>query len=398
METGVGRGTGVEAPPPAAEPQVRVAIVQGGDTLGIGGGGGILVADASGLPVLDIAPGATARVELLGGGIAIRLGNSRFGPVAMADLLPRDPATFVRAAGRDYRGRITITPSPGGLLAINRVGIEDYLAGVVNAEMGRRAPGEEAALEAQAVVSRTYALRAMGRPRTTPWDVLATVADQVYLGVERETPAGRAAVDATRGTVLVWAGEPIEAFFHSTCAGRTAAGDEVFAHGRLPYLPSLRDQAPDGSSWCAISPRYRWREEWPGDRLQAILRETLASLGLEPGRAGDLRDLAVASHTPSGRVAALRIEFASSVIPVTGSAAVRRVLRPEGGALLRSAVFALALEREQGRVARLVAEGQGAGHGVGLCQWGAVGRARAGQRADTILAAYFPGARLERRW
>lgn len=395
-----GAGPVVDPPAATAEPQVRVAIVQGGETLRIGGGGGLLVANREGWPVLEIAAGTEAVVQVQRQQVMLRLGGSVSGPLDALDLLPRDPASWVRIAGRDYRGRVTISRDERGLLAVNRLGMEDYLAGVVNTEMGQRLPEEQAALEAQAIASRTYALRALGRSRTTPWDLVATIADQAYLGVERESLAGRAAVASTRGRVLTWAGEPIEAFFSSTCAGRTAAGDEVFINGRLPYLVSVSDRSPTGSSWCAISPRYRWREEWTGERLRAVLQQTLPPLGATAARtrARELHDLSITGHTGSGRVASLRIELGGSVVPVQGSPAVRQALRPDGSQLLRSAQFSLEVTRSGGRVARVVAEGQGAGHAVGLCQWGAVGRARAGQTAVMILAAYYPGTRLERRW
>ena len=96
------------------------------------------------------------------------------------------------------------------------------------AEMGRRSPTEQEALRAQAIVSRTFALRNLGRWRAQGFDLYATVADQVYGGAATETPEGRAAVEATRGRILTYGGAPIDAFFYSTCGGRTADGTEVF--------------------------------------------------------------------------------------------------------------------------------------------------------------------------
>jgi stage II sporulation protein D len=85
------------------------------------------------------------------------------------------------------------------------------------------------------------------------------------------------------------------------------------------------------------------------------------------------------------------------VVRVEGTA-IRRVLRPASGELLRSNAFSLQVNGGGSSVTRVVADGAGAGHGVGLCQWGAVGRARAGQHVEQILAAYYPGTRLERRY
>ena len=137
---------------------------------------------------------------------------------------------------------------------INRVGLESYLLGVVSAEMGRRGPTEQAALRAQAIVSRTYALRNLGRWKAQGFDLAATVADQVYSGQGAETPEGRAAVVDTRGRVLTYAGAPIEAFFYSTCGGRTADGAEVFRGTARPYLRSVRIRPPMGVLLQYLSP------------------------------------------------------------------------------------------------------------------------------------------------
>ena len=93
----------------------------------------------------------------------------------------------------------------------------------------------------------------------------------------------------------------------------------------------------------------------------------------------------------------LAINLGNREVRVDG-AAIRRVLRPGTGELLRSSAFTLVADGDGRLVTHLALDGAGSGHGVGFCQWGAVGRARAGQRYDEILAAYFPGTRLERRY
>src|SRR5919112_3101243 len=149
------------------------------------------------------------------------------GPLQSVTLTP-ESNSLVTVNGRDYRGAAVILRSGSGITVINRLGLESYLLGVVSAEMGRRSPAEDAALRAQAIVSRTFALRNLGRRKAQGYDLSATVADQVYGGYAAETPEGRAAVGQTRGRVLTHDGAPIEAFFYSTCGGRTADGAEVF--------------------------------------------------------------------------------------------------------------------------------------------------------------------------
>jgi stage II sporulation protein D len=165
----------------------------------------------------------------------------------------------------------------------------------------------------------------------------------------------------------------------------------------MPYLASVSDDSPSGESWCAISPRYRWREEWTGEQLRATLRATLPPLGVPAERVSDVRDVVVAERGTSGRVTAIRIQLAQSSVPVTGQA-IRAALRPEGSSLLRSTGFQIQATKSGGKLSRLVIEGRGNGHGVGMCQWGAVGRARAGYSAEQILAAYYPGTILSRMY
>jgi stage II sporulation protein D len=283
------------------------------------------------------------------------------------------------------------------LTVVNRLGLEAYLLGVVSAEMGRRSSTEEAALRAQAVVSRTYALRNLGRWRAQGFDLYATVADQVYGGVGAETAEGRAAVASTWGRVITHRGVLIDALYYSTCGGRTADGYEVFRAAVRPYLRSLPDEAPSGAVYCSISPRYRWREEWTGETLRATLQRNLGETGVTAGQVSQVTDVRITRRTSSGRVDQLAFGIDRSEVRVNGTA-IRRVLRPANGQLLKSSAFSLGVTGAGAGVSRLTADGMGAGHGVGLCQWGAVGRARAGQGFEQILAAYYPGTKLERRY
>jgi stage II sporulation protein D len=108
-------------------------------------------------------------------------------------------------------------------------------------------------------------------------------------------------------------------------------------------------------------------------------------------------DVRVVERTPSGRVDQLEVGLGGPVVRLNG-ATIRQVLRPPSGELLRSTAFSLVTSSEGGAVTHLTVEGMGSGHGVGFCQWGAVGRARAGQGFQQILMAYFPGTTLERRY
>jgi stage II sporulation protein D len=392
-------GPGAPSPEqPAAqtpEPLVRIGLAVGAVSAVISGDLGLSVTDPSGAHLAAVSPGESWRVAAAGSGVAMSGPGGGSTPGEIIDVAGADAGALVRINGHAYRGVIEIFRDRTGITIVNRLPLETYLLGVVSTEMGRRAPTELEALRAQAVVSRTYALRHLRRWDVQGFDLYATVAEQVYGGAERETPEGNDAVTATRGRILTYDGQPIDAFFYSTCGGRTADGTEVFRGADRPYLRSLPDVADDGTAYCSISPRFRWRETWSGDELRAILRQTLPTLGVSSGEADDVTDLRVAYRTPSGRVGRLTIGLRRSEVQVDGPK-VRQVLRSTSGDILRSNAFTLTATRGGSRITRLVADGGGAGHGVGFCQWGAVGRSRAGQDYGRILAAYYPGTALER--
>ncbi|MEO8634227.1 MAG: SpoIID/LytB domain-containing protein [Gemmatimonadales bacterium] len=385
--------------PAATVPEVRIGVLVGSPALDIGGDSGVLVQDADGNTVAAIEAGSHWRTRAVLGAVdAGPTGAWQLTGQRQVTFVPRVAGSWLRVGTQPYRGRLTIAPDRTGLTVVNAVSLEDYLAGVVAAEMGRRDSTDGAALEAQAIVSRTFALRNLGKRATEGFDLYATVADMVYSGAVAEYPAASAAVAATAGQILTWQGVPIDAFFFSTCAGQTAAGTEVFVAADRPYLQSVRDVDPDGQAYCRISPRFRWREEWSIEQLRGVLKSTLPpATATTAEAAASVRGVTVVRRTASDRVSRVTIALRTGGVDVDGPA-IRRVLRPAGDAVLRSAIFQLSEVREGSQLRRLVADGAGAGHGVGFCQWGAVGRARAGQDAPTILAAYFPGTTLGRAY
>ena len=384
--------------PVGRDPEVRVGLVVGAVSAVVGGGAALGVTGPDGSHLWMIPPGETWQVAVAGNAFTLASRGWTSAPLEAVTLTPAESNPLVRVNGRSYRGSVVILRGGTGITVINRVGLESYLLGVVSAEMGRRGPAEQAALRAQAVVSRTYALRNLGRWKAQGFDLAATVADQVYSGQGAETPEGRAAVGDTRGRVVTYEGTPIEAFFYSTCGGRTADGAEVFRGTARPYLRSIRDQADNGSVYCSISPRYRWHEEWTGEALRSILERNLPPAAGR--RSVDVREISsvrVSRRSSSGRVDQLAIGLGGPEITIDGPA-IRQVMRLNSGEPLRSTAFDLIATVGGRRVTHLIVDGMGSGHGVGFCQWGAVGRARAGQGYEQILAAYFPGTRLERRY
>jgi stage II sporulation protein D len=378
------------------EPRIRIGLAVGSTRFTLGGSGELRVSAPDGSLLARLPSGATADVVPQPGRLALS-GPRGVRAEAPVLVVSAEEGT-VRLNGREYRGHAVLRRDAKGVTAVNVVGIEDYLGGVVGAELGTKDARDEQALRAQAIVARTFALKNLGRWNADGFDLYAGVADQVYAGVAAEAePVGRA-VRSTRGEVVTYQGGLIDAFFSSTCGGRTAQGTEVFRNAVRPYLRSIEDGPAGGPAWCSGSPRFRWKERWSGEVVARTLRQTLPQAVQVPERDVEpVRDIRVGATGPSGRVTELVFRLRSGEVRVDGPQA-RQVLRPAGAEPLRSAAFALATEHEGGRVSALVIDGRGHGHGVGFCQWGAIGRGRAGQSAPEIVAAYFPGTTITRRY
>jgi len=316
---------------------------------------------------------------------------------APVSLVAVKPEAMISVNQRRYRGSLSILAADSGVRIVNRVGVEAYLRGVVPRELGVRGAGDRAALEAQAVAARSYAVARIGNT-TRAYDVAASTTDQVYGGVDAENAVADAAVAATEGLVLTYNGRVVSAPYHSTCGGSTAAADEIWRSQNEPYLQRVSDRIPGTDRYyCDIAPRFRWERSWRADSLTAVVERYLRSYAqVPPGNVGEVRRVDVDSKTPSGRVAALWVETSRGRYRLRGND-IRYVLRSPSGELLNSTYFSPeVVSSPDGRLTRLTVRGLGYGHGVGMCQWGAIGRARAGQDFRTILRTYFPGTTVAR--
>jgi stage II sporulation protein D len=328
--------------------------------------------------------------------VRVALGTVPRGEVP-AVLVPRG-GDLVRFEGKAYRGTLRAIPTDSGILIVNHVGLEDYLRGVVPLELGERPRAERAALEAQAIAARSFTvtrLRAVrtGSARDRGYDLVPSTADQVYGGHGAEQPNASAAVAATRGLVLRYGDRVIIAPYSSACGGETAGAEEVWRSDGEPFLRPVSDRIPgrEARYYCDIAPRFYWERTLTGDQLDAAVGRYLASYARVPsGGPGGVEGIRVASRTPTGRVGDLELRTARGTFTVRGNDA-RSVLRTGAGELLPSSYFSVETESSSRGIARVVLRGNGFGHGVGLCQWGAIGRARAGQNARDILRTYFPG-------
>jgi stage II sporulation protein D len=396
----------VRRPPTARigeEPVIRVGIVVDRDTGSFSATGQFRVLGADGAILAVQDAGRTWSVERADANGFVSLARpDRADPIAVAapvTVRAERPEDFVVVNGKRYRGEALVLFGSTGVTIVNRLPLESYLPSVVALELGFRNPSDRQAVMAQAVAARTYALRYRGRREALGFDVFPTDADQVYGGVEAEKPEVTDAATRTVGRILTWHGEPIQALFHSTCGWSTEAAGQVFQNGEpAPYLRAVSDRSGRGQDgyYCAISPRFRWREEWDGATLNAILARTLpAVLGGRASNLGRVTDVRISRTTPSGRAAELVIETTGGAFTVP-QGRIREVLRPAADRQLNSTGIQLHVDKQGGELVRVVAAGAGYGHGVGMCQFGAVGRARAGWDYRRILATYYHGTTLER--
>ncbi|HPF34123.1 MAG TPA: SpoIID/LytB domain-containing protein [Candidatus Krumholzibacteria bacterium] len=336
---------------------------------------------------------------------------------------PADPDGACEVDGTPYAGDLLATVRDGRLTLVNVVELETYLRGVVPWEIGR--PGEAglAALEAQAVAARTYTVSHLGARHDEGCDVWADTRDQVYRGLHGTDPWCDRAIANTAGLVLRHRGREIEAYYSSTCGGTTSAIEAVWPRPAQDYLRTHDDRGRDGRAYCADSSQFTWEETWSAAALTRILAASLpayrawveasplrqawageffrpARAGADPDAPGALLDLRILDRTPSGRVRTLLVRTEAGEYRVRGDR-TRWVLAPDGGrfGILRSAWFDVELRRDrEGRPAEVAAAGRGFGHGIGLCQTGALGMARLGADSARILAHYYPGASLETAW
>jgi stage II sporulation protein D len=308
---------------------------------------------------------------------------------------------LVKIGDKSYRGEMILRRAGNDRITlINVLDMERYLIGVVPFEIGRPAGALEA-IKAQAIAARTYAIGGMGSRNALGFDFYATVADQVYGGVTGEDTMVSRAVRETRGEIITYQGEPIIAYYSSTCGGRTAAVPEVWPwrNGR-PYLKSRSDMMPDGqTAYCQSSNRFRWNVSWTGDSLRHVLQQTLGTRAGNPSfRINRIDDVRITGTTESGRAEAVNI-LADGVTHRIPADSIRWILRPDLNRSLNSSLLLElhALAPNEGEaVSRLEVSGGGWGHGVGMCQVGAIGRARAGQNYRDILQAYYTDVEIKR--
>jgi stage II sporulation protein D len=285
-------------------------------------------------------------------------------------LAPRTKAAVIYAGSKLYRGSLDVKWRAEGLIVVNTLDLEEYLYGVVPKETPTQ--WEMAALRAQAIVARTYALYKRMRQANRDYDVAAQyIRDQHYEGYSAEHPRTTQAVNDTQGLVLTCHGELIPAYYHAESAGYTENSEDVWSSPH-PCLRAVKAQMHPASPYL----------QWSTTLALQDIRAALAKHGYA---VGEIRRLEPIERSPTGRIMLLKIGHKSGETVMRGTD-FRLALGPE---LIRSTRFTV-----QVRDGRAFFNGQGWGHGVGLCQWCSQGMAELGYDHEAILTHYYQGAKL----
>ena len=416
-----GPAHGAVVPAPAApapfridgEPSVEVGLVWDADTLSLAPVKRQLTWRVGRAHDRASGRAGVVRLSLAGGAAELRQDDDRTpaARITSGDTLwlgePQDGVVLAEPQlawrGKTWRGQGKVFVNARGRLTLAlRLPLESYLLGVVPGEIGALSDALIEAGRAQAVAARSYTLFYRGRRGDEGFDVFGSVEDQVYGSIESERPLATQCVQGTRGELALYAGAPIRANYYSTCGGITADVWEAFPAAGMPYLRSTRD-GEGREDYCARSPQYRWREEWDAREFLDLVARYAGAEGVPlPGpKLGDLLDVRVSARSRSARVWRLEIETSTGTI-VVPAYSIRRVLRRPGPThpILRSNLFKIDVRRDPAshRALNVVASGAGSGHGVGLCQTGALGMAQARKSADEILEHYYPGVTLKRMY
>ena len=302
----------------------------------------------------------------------------------------------LRVEDRWYRGEIIIHKKKNFRLEIiNELDLELYLQGIMKQEISPQWP--EAALKAQAIVARSYALFEKQRNLDSLYDLKSTTESQAYLGIDGEDPLTNQAIEDTRDLILTVDGKPLSAFYHACCGGHTGSAHNIF--GDYPAIPGVV------CTFCQDSPYYTW--EVPFSNIQVRNYLLRSEIKVSP-----IKSIYPIGKTSSRRIRELKIKHELESIRITG----KKFRRMIGYNQLPSLLFTIeeiqekddeeGEEGEEGKKKKKQKDyglektfnfiGRGWGHGVGLCQWGSKKMAEEGSSYEEILHKYYPLATLSR--
>uniref|UniRef100_A0A7C6A8B8 SpoIID/LytB domain-containing protein n=1 Tax=candidate division WOR-3 bacterium TaxID=2052148 RepID=A0A7C6A8B8_UNCW3 len=364
----------IKPPQFPAEPTIRVALLTDQERVAVTATGPFTI--YSGNKKETLSSGKICRISYLNtitvqGAIWLKTANF---PIQ----IKVESNGLVSVANRTYRGYLEIRKNPTGkLTVINILPLEKYLFGVVPCEIGGLNEKTFEAGKAQAIAARSYALSHLGWFSQLGFDVFATYQrDQEYRGKSAETEMTNKAVLATYGVVALYRNKIIEAKYHSTCGGHTIGG-------KAPYLRALPDtpgHRKGKKPFCFHSPHYTWRKSISiGNFLKAMIK-------------------VIPNFKPKAKIRAIRLEKDRR----TQRNRFVNILTNRERYKIKSEDFRRALELKTNFYSvtkshrAINITGHGYGHGIGLCQYGALGMAKQGYKSEAIIQHYYPKTKLKR--
>jgi len=271
--------------------------------------------------------------------------------------------------GNRYRGEIEVRINGDEIKVINIIDLEEYLYGILKNEMSRTAPIE--ALKAQAVIARTFTLANLKKHEKEGYNLCSKIHCQVYKGVDTETDTIIQAVNSTKGQVLTYNGDIAKTFYHAWCGGITADAESVWGEN-IDYLKEVYDP------FCGKMDNKNWSCTFSLAEIEAILNRNGFNIG-------NIYSIYPGSHSNCGRVKELVINHTNGITTISSNKFRLMV----GSDKIWSTLFTI---RVNG--GKVTFEGRGKGHGVGLCQQGAIMMAELGYNYKQILGFYYPGVYL----
>ena len=305
---------------------------------------------------------------------------------ALFTLTPSSNDEFLQYGSKKYRGNISFGCDKNQIYVINSLSLESYLCGVLPVELGNsQTKNIDAAVEAFAIVARTFAVQ-KSTTKNRLYDIEGSTNAQVYGGAGVEKSVFTDAIKHTEGKILTYQGEVAQLFYSACCGGVTEDASNVFNKQEIPYLTSHADGDPAN---CTSSPAFTWTEEYTANQFRQYL--------VKKGDAQkEIADVKITKTYSSGRVSELTVEFEDGTAQIIAGKNIRQTIRrAANGAILRSSLFEIDTKKSDGVVTKIILNGKGNGHGVGLCQWGAFNLAKLGRSAEDILEFYFPGTQIK---
>jgi stage II sporulation protein D len=322
------------------------------------------------------------------------------GGLDIASQSATDPLTLDRVP---YAGTLRVIARPdvsgGAFDVVEHVDMETYLPGVLAKELV--ADWSLETFKAQAIAARSYAIHEIERKAGSglTFDVESTTRSQAYGGLAMN-PTARRAVSETRGEILTWRGEVLRAYYSSTSGGRQARARDIWPTGPgWEFNLATPINSPVEEPYSRTSPVHRWQAERElrtftqqlnryGKEHGLALKDMSEPVSIEPARRNPLgRPIAYTVRDDKGKTIEVNAEHMRMACNHPSPVAIEKKQRVMSGDCEFDFVGP-----------RVIIRGRGFGHGVGMCQWGAEGRARAGQTAEQILTHYYPGALINQRY